>query len=100
VEDEGPGIPDTLKEEVFQPFRQGPNRSPHSPGTGIGLSLVARFAELHGGRAWVEDRPGGGSSFRVYLPDGPEGVDVDTLDQEALDATANGHAELASPARG
>jgi len=35
---------------------------------GIGLSLVARFAGLHGGRAWVEDRAGGGASFRVYLP--------------------------------
>jgi signal transduction histidine kinase len=33
--------------------------------------LVARFAELHGGRAWVEDRPGGGASFRVLLPDPP-----------------------------
>jgi signal transduction histidine kinase len=29
---------------------------------------VARFAEIHGGRAWVEDRPGGGASFKVYLP--------------------------------
>ena len=42
---------------------------PQSPGVGIGLSLVARFAALHGGRAWVEDRKGGGSSFRVFLPD-------------------------------
>jgi len=43
-------------------------RAPH-PGVGVGLTLVARFAELHGGRAWVEDRPGGGASFRVYLPE-------------------------------
>jgi signal transduction histidine kinase len=43
---------------------------------GIGLSLVTRFAELHGGRAWVEDRGGGGASFRVYLPFGtPEELD-------------------------
>jgi K+-sensing histidine kinase KdpD len=34
---------------------------------GIGLSLVAQFGELHGGRAWVQDRPGGGASFRVLL---------------------------------
>jgi len=71
VEDEGEGVPEELKEAIFEPFRQGPHRSRHSPGVGIGLSLVARFAELHGGRAWVEDRPGGGASFRVFLP-GPE----------------------------
>jgi len=68
VEDDGPGIPDDLKEAVFETFRQGPNVPAHAPGVGVGLSLVARFAELHGGRAWVEDRPGGGASFRVFLP--------------------------------
>ncbi|MDP9299538.1 MAG: ATP-binding protein, partial [Actinomycetota bacterium] len=41
---------------------------------GIGLALVARFAQLHGGRAWVEDRPGGGASFRVWLPLAPPGA--------------------------
>jgi PAS domain S-box-containing protein len=68
VEDEGPGVPAELHEAVFEPFRQGPKESVHAPGVGVGLSLVARFAELHGGRAWVEDRPGGGASFRVFLP--------------------------------
>lgn len=69
VEDDGPGVPDELKEAVFEPFRQGPGPASSSPGVGVGLSLVARFAELHGGRAWVEDRPGGGASFRVFLPE-------------------------------
>jgi signal transduction histidine kinase len=40
---------------------------------GIGLSLVSSFAELHGGRAWVEDRPGGGCAFKVLLPGGCSG---------------------------
>jgi signal transduction histidine kinase len=71
VEDEGTGVPDDLKEEVFQPFVRGLRAVDHAPGTGIGLSLVARFAELHGGRAWVEDRPGGGASFRVFLAGAP-----------------------------
>jgi PAS domain S-box-containing protein len=69
VEDEGPGVPAQLREQIFQPFRQGGTIADHAPGSGIGLALVARFADLHGGHAWVEDRPGGGASFRVYLPD-------------------------------
>lgn len=68
VEDDGEGIPDDQKRMIFEAFRRG---SSTAAGSGIGLSLVARFAELHGGSAWVEDRPGGGSSFRVFLPDLP-----------------------------
>jgi PAS domain S-box-containing protein len=69
VEDEGPGVPTQLREEVFQPFHKGRNIADHAPGSGIGLALVAQFASLHGGRAWVQDRPGGGASFRIFLPD-------------------------------
>jgi signal transduction histidine kinase len=69
VEDEGPGVPAQLREQVFQPFHTGRNIADHAPGSGIGLALVAQFASLHGGRAWVQDRPGGGASFRVFLPD-------------------------------
>jgi PAS domain S-box-containing protein len=72
VEDAGAGIPAELRDSVFEPFRQGPGAPPHAPGVGIGLTLVARFAELHGGRAWVEERDGGGSSFRVLIPDAPQ----------------------------
>ncbi|HEX9713033.1 MAG TPA: ATP-binding protein [Actinomycetota bacterium] len=67
VDDAGPGVPEHLRARIFEPFQQGP-RNDHSPGVGIGLSLVARFASLHGGRAWVTDREGGGASFRVWLP--------------------------------
>jgi PAS domain S-box-containing protein len=68
VEDDGPGVSDELKRTIFEPFRQGERINEHHPGTGIGLSLVADFSRLHGGRAWVEDRPGGGASFHVFLP--------------------------------
>jgi PAS domain S-box-containing protein len=68
VDDDGAGVPAEVRAEIFEPFRQGPSPSAHSPGTGVGLSLVARFAELHGGRAWVDDRDGGGASFCVYIP--------------------------------
>ena len=76
VEDAGGGVPRELRATLFEPFRQGPGMSAHAPGVGIGLSLVARFAELHGGRAWVQDRPGGGASFRVLLPDRNDPADV------------------------
>jgi two-component system sensor histidine kinase KdpD len=68
IEDDGPGVPAEMRETVFEPFRQGPDAPQHSPGVGVGLTLVQRFAELHGGRAWVEERDGGGASFRVFLP--------------------------------
>jgi len=68
VEDDGPGIAPGVREQVFEPFGRGNVVHDEAPGLGIGLSLVARFAELHGGRAWVEERPGGGAAFRVYLP--------------------------------
>jgi PAS domain S-box-containing protein len=74
VDDEGAGVPDELKEKIFVPYSRGPEAA-ELPGSGIGLSLVARFAELHGGRAWVEDRPGRGASFRVFLPDATGSVD-------------------------
>ena len=71
VEDEGPGVPSDLREAVFEPFRQAPgSSSEHSPGVGVGLSLVRRFSELHGGRAWLDERAGGGASFHVFLPGG------------------------------
>jgi PAS domain S-box-containing protein len=74
VEDAGAGVPEELRGGLFEPFRRGPEAPARAPGAGIGLTLVARFAELHGGRAWVEDRPGGGASFRVLLPDAPDPV--------------------------
>jgi signal transduction histidine kinase len=66
VDDAGPGIPAELQQTVFEAFRQGATMT--GVGVGIGLSLVSHFARLHGGRAWVEDRAGGGASFRVFLP--------------------------------
>lgn len=87
VEDDGPGVPADLAEAIFEPFHQGPSTSTHSPGTGIGLSLVGRFAALHGGRAWVEERVGGGAAFRVFLPEGPYPAEPPTDPSEGSMAT-------------
>ncbi len=59
-------MPPESREAVFELFTRA--NGTEAPGTGIGLSLVAQFAALHGGRAWVEDGPGGGADFRVWLP--------------------------------
>lgn len=67
VEDDGPGVPAEHREAVFEMFgRVDPDD--RSGGMGAGLYLVRRFARLHEGRAWVEERQGGGASFRIALP--------------------------------
>lgn len=71
VADRGTGVPDELKTRVFEPFQQGDTPASKVGGAGIGLTVVRTFAELHSGRAWVEDRPGGGAAFRVMLPTPP-----------------------------
>jgi two-component system, OmpR family, sensor histidine kinase MtrB len=67
VEDAGPGVSAAEKERIFERFARGTNAR-HRVGTGLGLALVAEHAHLHGGEAWVADRPGGGSRFIVELP--------------------------------
>jgi phosphoserine phosphatase RsbU/P len=70
VEDEGTGIPDELKERIFEPYMSleveaegaGPVES-----LGLGLALVGALAELHGGRVWVEDLPEVGSVFHLLV---------------------------------
>jgi two-component system OmpR family sensor kinase len=62
VEDAGPGFPSDEQAKLFQPFRRGtPSKEGEQPGLGLGLALVRRIAEAHGGRAFAENRPGGGA---------------------------------------
>ena len=69
VADTGKGISDKEKKHVFERFYQvnGTEMQP-AGGSGIGLNLVKKFAELHGGTASVKDNPAGGSIFTVELP--------------------------------
>jgi two-component system phosphate regulon sensor histidine kinase PhoR len=69
VADRGPGIPPDLIEKIFERFfRADRNRSRTEGGTGLGLSIVRQITRIHGGKAWVENRPGGGAAFRIRLP--------------------------------
>jgi signal transduction histidine kinase len=68
VEDDGPGVPPERRASVFELFEHD-SESPGAGRLGVGLALVARFAELHGGYARVEERLGGGAAFHVLLPE-------------------------------
>jgi signal transduction histidine kinase len=53
---------------LFVPFRRAPDLADSIPGSGLGLSIVQRIVNAHGGRIDVESTPGAGSVFRVRLP--------------------------------
>ena len=69
VADRGPGIPPEEHEKIFQHFyRLDRDIRTHTQGSGLGLAICQGIVHAHGGRIWVEDRPGGGSIFRIALP--------------------------------
>jgi signal transduction histidine kinase len=67
VSDEGPGVKESERELIWRPFSRGGAASA-AAGSGIGLTIVQDVVTQHGGRAWVEDAPGGGARFVVTLP--------------------------------
>lgn len=66
--DRGPGVPEALRERIFEPFYRLPGHAEQAGGVGLGLSLVKQIAERHGGSARCEARAGGGSCFVLTLP--------------------------------
>ncbi|WP_310463462.1 ATP-binding protein [Sphaerotilus sp.] len=68
--DRGPGVPETYREQVFEPFFRLPGHAERVGGVGLGLSLVRQIAQRHGGSVRCLAREGGGSSFVVTLPCG------------------------------
>ena len=75
VADQGPGMTEADRAQVFERFyRADPSRTRSAGGTGLGLSIVAALVAAHGGRVGVQSAPGAGSRFLVQLPlheDGP-----------------------------
>jgi signal transduction histidine kinase len=66
VADCGEGIRDEDKERIFTRFERLEREG--VKGTGLGLAIAKHIVELHRGKIWVEDNPGGGCVFRVALP--------------------------------
>ena len=65
--DRGPGVPEALRERIFEPFYRLPGHAEKAGGVGLGLSLVKQIAERHGGSVRCESRAGGGSCFVISL---------------------------------
>lgn len=70
VADRGAGVADAERERIFEPFYRARGAAESAGGVGLGLALVRRIAERHGGGAECLPRAGGGSVFRVVLPAG------------------------------
>ena len=73
VRDKGIGIPAVYQARIFDLFRRVPPQEQQVDGqevagTGVGLAVVKRLVETHGGTVWVESQPGAGSRFYVRLP--------------------------------
>ena len=73
VRDEGPGVAETHREKIFQPYEQIASVA-RGRGAGLGLHLSRQLARLLGGDLWVEDAEGGGARFVLRLPALPPGV--------------------------
>lgn len=68
ITDTGIGIPKAEQAQVFEAFKRGPSLETGSGGTGLGLSLVKRFVELHGGEVAIRSRPNQGTTVTCALP--------------------------------
>jgi signal transduction histidine kinase len=69
IEDSGPGIPEPMLEQMFEPFRRGEDsRNRDTGGVGLGLAIARNLARAHGGEVTLANRPEGGLRVRVCLP--------------------------------
>ncbi len=68
IEDNGPGIPADEQKLIFDKFYRGKKSASQVPGTGLGLAISKSVVEKHGGRIWIESKPGEGSRFLFALP--------------------------------
>lgn len=103
VHDTGPGIPEDIKERIFERFYQVDNQIIYpmhgQSGTGIGLFLCRQIVELLGGQINVKNNHQGGASFRILIPVSPEDLEVEPITEyyqspEAPDTSDNEDTEI------
>jgi signal transduction histidine kinase len=69
VRDTGPGIAEADQAKIFEEFRQVDSSITKTKmGSGLGLAIAKRIVEMHGGRIWVDSRPGAGATFSFTVP--------------------------------
>ncbi len=68
VTDEGPGVPESQLEKIFEPFFQSERTASGAGGTGLGLAICREIVEAHNGLIRAENRPEGGSVFTFAIP--------------------------------
>ncbi len=68
VHDDGPGIPETDRDKVFEAFRQASNQAMQVKGVGLGLTIVKGIVEAHGGSVWIEESSNTGTTISLTLP--------------------------------
>jgi len=68
VSDRGPGVPEDERERIFEPFYRSRQTPEHDRSVGLGLALVRRIADRHGGSVRCLARDGGGTTFEVSIP--------------------------------
>ena len=68
VQDQGPGVPDHMRDDLFEPYHQGPQVQSKVAGTGLGLTIAKRIVEAHNGAIGVVSEAGEGARFYFSIP--------------------------------
>jgi two-component system OmpR family sensor kinase len=99
VADRGPGLAGEAADRAFEPFfRSDPSRDRSTGGVGLGLAIVAAIASAHGGRVELAETPGGGATFRVFIPTDHGAADPRDANSESSPSEIAGSSDPVEPA--